>query len=200
MDDAEDNEDWQEPIEESEVQPSEQYSNTGVACRECGAVNPMKRHFARGVFSYECPVCRRKQSNKTAQKKRRVNEAKAASAADAALFKAYKATVKSINTRVNNLTAKSKQQEERLRASMATKGITGRSQRALVRRTAQIKYYEQVRERMLADATKNQLKPIEHYLQDETLYANYLTATNKPTTAESGAYGADESEGMEEGA
>jgi len=197
-----DDEDWQEPLEESEAQPSELYSNTGVVCPVCSALHLLKHHFAKGKFSFECPACRRRETNRTAQKKRRVAGARATEAANAALHAQYVATIKSINSRVNKLAAQAKQQEKRLRERIAAKGETGRAKRAVVRRKAQLAYYERVRERMLADVVKHELKPMEHYLQDEELYAIYIRAsgTDQPPTAKSGACGTDEPEGMEQGA
>lgn len=200
--DSLDNEDWQEPVEESEYQPSELYSNTGVACPMCGAIHFMKHHFSNGKFSMLCPTCRRMETNRSAQKKRRVQDAKNEEIARAALHAQYLSTIKMVNTRVNKLMAQAKQQKKHMAAKIVAHGGTMRVYRALARREAQLRYYESVRERMLADATRNQLKPMEHYLQDEELYARYRTeagTTDKKSTApKSGAARTDESEGMEE--
>jgi hypothetical protein len=187
----------QEPLE---YVPSETYSNTGVVCPVCSAVHPIKRHFSSGKFSAECPSCRRRTSNKVAQKRFRVRAGKAAEVARAKLHAQFLAVIKLINSRVNKLMAQAKQQQKRMAEKIAEGDGNKRAHRALLRREAQISYYERVRECMLADATRDQLKPLEHYLQDEELYAQYvakIARINEPATAKPGVGGVDEPEGVE---
>jgi hypothetical protein len=190
--------DWQEPIEESEMQPDELYSNTCVACPRCARVSPYRRHLPKGKYDAYCSSCRRVRNNREASARGRIRTREAADEAAAAAHRAYVAALRYINTRINRLEAQSKHQAAALELKIEYGTASPRTLRALARRKALVSYYEGVRTAMTADLARNTLKPMEYYLQDEKLYATYKHNTNpdKLAAPESGAVQLDESEGM----
>lgn len=186
-----------------ETEPDELYSNTGVVCVTCGKLKGFKHYIAKGKYTPACPSCRRKASNRLAQRNRRTALAKLAIIEAAALHRKSVAELRSVNSRINKLMAQARQQIMIFQPKVEAGTATPRTLRALEKREAQVAYYERIRERMLADAAGNALKPMEHYLQDEEIYATYIDRvrnTSKPTASKSGTARTDEPEGMEESA
>jgi ferredoxin len=190
--------DWQEPIEESEIQPDELYSNTCVACPRCARVSPYKRHLPKGKYNAYCASCRRVKTNRESAARGRIRAREAAGEAAAAAHRAFVAALRHVNSCINRFEAQSKHQAAAMELKVEYGTATPRTLRALARRKAMIGYYEAVRNTMTADLARNALKPMEHYLQDEKLYAAYKhnTSPDKLAAAESGAVQLDEPEGM----
>lgn len=180
--------------EEFELEPLKTYTNTGVVCARCGAVHMFKRHISKGVYSPHCPKCRRKDSNRAAAVRYAARAAREAIVAEAMATRRHHAVLKQVKTRITKLSAQAKQQAGIFQRKIDNDTASARTIQAMARRKAQLAYYERVRERMLADVATNQLKPTEHYLQDEELYATYkyqLANSIKPTTPEQETDGSD---------
>lgn len=149
-----------------ETEPILTIKTAGVVCVECGAVNAKKHHMPKGEFSHKCPKCRRKESNRNAQ---RTFQAKWRAARDAVTAQMETQPARNeqyVNSYFNRAQAgnshRIKAMESRVQAGVAK----ARTLTQLRRRYEVRAYYEAAREAALRDLANGELRTLAAYLSE----------------------------------
>lgn len=160
---------WEQSEDEEVWLEVEEYStraNTGVVCGTCGAVNPIKHHMPRGKYSPDCPACRRKLSNRMAQRKFVAKLKQMGEEFDAAMDKQPEIDRRRVILYFNRQQDLNNYRIRKMEARVADGTAKDRTKRQLERRYKVRAYYEAAKEKALGDLETGCLRPLAAYLTE----------------------------------